>query len=337
MNRREILDVLGDPAAGETLFAEADRVRREYCGDEAQLRGVVHFSNHCSCDDLYCGLRKSNRTIKRFRMSEDTIVETALAIAAAGLRTVVLQSGEDGYYTRERVCSILGRILNKADVAVTLSLGERSPDDLRAFHDAGAGRYLMKHETMNPGLYARMRPGRTLDARLRALKGIRALGYQTGVGNIVGLPGQTLNDLADDILFFQEFQPDMVNIGPFIPDGSTPLGDEPAGDIELMLRVFALTRIVTRNTHLAAANTVATLDPDQGQYRALTQGGANVIMPNCNPFVQSRKDKIEYEFQITTKKRYVSVDEAKNVLARAGRTIGSSRGDSLKMQGAAHD
>lgn len=337
MDRNEILDALGDPAAAPALFAQADRVRRQYCGDAAQLRGVVHFSNYCCCDDLYCGLRKSSGSIKRFRMSDDQIVDTALAVADAGLHTVVLQSGEDGHYTRERVCSILRRILERADVAVTLSLGERSVEDLRAFRDAGAGRYLMKHETMNPELYARMRPGRTLAARLRALETIRGLGYQTGVGNIVGLPGQTLEDLADDILFFQEFQPDMVNIGPFIPDKSTPLGNEPAGDVELMLRVFALTRLVTRNTHLAAANTVATLDPEQGQYRALTQGGANVIMPNCNPFAQSRQDKIEYEFQITTKKRYVSVDEAKRVLARAGRTIASGRGDSLKMQGAAHD
>lgn len=337
MDKKEILEALRDPAAGEALFREADRVRRQYCGDQAQLRGVVHFSNHCCCDDLYCGLRKSNKHIARFRMTDDQIVGTALSIAAAGLRTVVLQSGEDGYYTRERLCGLLRRILDEADVAITLSLGERSPEDLQAFKEAGASRYLMKHETMNPELYAKMRPGRRLDDRLRALETIRGLGYQTGVGNIVGLPGQTLEDLAADILFFQEFQPDMVNIGPFIPDGNTPLRDAPAGDVERMLRVFALTRIVTRNTHLAAANTVATRDSAQGQYRALVQGGANVIMPNCNPFVQSRQDKIEYEFQITTNKRYVSVAEAKDVLRKAGRVIAADRGDSLKMQGARHD
>lgn len=337
MNRKEILEALGDAAGQAALFQEADRVRRQYCGDVAQMRGVVHFSNYCCCDDLYCGLRKSNHDIKRFRMSEDQIVETALAVAEAGLRTVVLQSGEDGYYTRDRVCAIIRRILEKADVAITLSLGERSLEELRAFREAGASRYLMKHETMNPELYARMRPGHTLPQRLQAIALLRQSGYQTGVGNIVGLPGQTLEDLADDIVFFQEFQPDMVNIGPFIPDGNTPLGSAPAGDIELMLRVFALTRIVTANTHLSAANTVATLDPEQGQYRALVQGGANVIMPNCNPFVQSKQDKIEYEFQITTKKRYVSITEARNVLQRAGRTIAQGRGDSLKMQGATHD
>lgn len=337
MNRKDIFEALRDQVAQEALFREADRVRQHSCGDTAQLRGVVHFSNYCHCDDLYCGLRKSNHAVKRFRMSEDQIVDTALAVAAAGLRTVVLQSGEDGFYTKERVCSILRRILDTADVAITLSLGERPVEELRAFRDAGASRYLMKHETMNPGLYARMRPGRQLEQRRRALAQLRELGYQTGAGNIVGLPGQTLEDLVEDIVFFQEFQPDMVNIGPFIPDPATPLGSEPAGDMELMLRVFALTRIVTGNTHLAAANTVATLDPEQGQYRALVQGGANVIMPNCNPFAQSKKDKIEYEFQITTKKRYVSVTEAKNVLQRAGRTIAPDRGDSLKMQGAAHD
>ena len=333
MNRHTIIDALRDEANQEALFNQADQVRREQLGDEAQLRGVVHFSNYCRCNDLYCGLLKDNGQCKRFRMTEDEIVETALAIADAGLRTVVLQSGEDLHYTRDMLCSIIERILDGADVAITLSLGKRTREELIAFRSAGAERYLMKHETMNPELYARMRSGLKLNDRLRAIDELRELGFQVGVGNIVGLPGQTLDDLCEDILFFQEFQPDMINIGPFIPHKQTPLRDEPAGDIELMLRVFALTRIVTGNTHMAAANTVATLDPDNGQYRALTQGGANVIMPNCNPFLKSRKDKIEYEFQITTHKRYVSVDEARNVLDRAGRTPGTGKGHSLKMQG----
>jgi len=333
MNRETIRDALRDAAGQEALFAKADRVRRERVGDEAQLRGVVHFSNHCRCNDLYCGLLKDNDLCKRFRMTEDEIVDTALAVAGAGLRTVVLQSGEDPHYTRFMLCSIIERILDGADVAITLSLGKRSREDLLAFRDAGAERYLMKHETMNPELYARMRSGLRLEDRLRAIDELRELGFQVGVGNIVGLPGQTLDDLCEDILFFQEFQPDMINIGPFIPHAQTPLKDDAAGDIELMLRVFALTRMVTGNTHMAAANTVATLDPENGQFRALTQGGANVIMPNCNPFLKSREDKIEYEFQITTHKRYVSVDEAKSVLKRAGRTAGAGKGHSLKMQG----
>jgi biotin synthase len=336
MNRQTIRERLGDHAGQEALFAEADRVRRERVGDTAQLRGVVHFSNYCRCNDLYCGLLKDNGQCKRFRMTEDEIVDTAMAIAEAGLRTVVLQSGEDPYYTRSMLCSIIERILDGADVAITLSLGKRSRDDLAAFRDAGAERYLMKHETMNPELYSRMRSGLRLEDRLHAIDELRELGFQVGVGNIVGLPGQTLDDLCEDILFFQEFQPDMINIGPFIPHAQTPLRDEAAGDMELMLRVFALTRIVTGNTHMAAANTVATLDPDNGQYRAMALGGANVIMPNCNPFLKSREDKIEYEFQITTHKRYVSVDEARNVLKRAGRVAGEDKGHSLKMQGERH-
>ncbi|MBG0776765.1 MAG: [FeFe] hydrogenase H-cluster radical SAM maturase HydE [Desulfovibrionaceae bacterium] len=335
LQREDILDALRDADNQAALFAEADRVRRDRVGDAAQLRGVVHFANHCRCNDLYCGLMRDNDRCERFRMSEDEIVDTALAIAEAGLRTVVLQSGEDPHYTREMLCSIIERILDGADVAITLSLGRRSREDLRAFRAAGAERYLMKHETMNPELYARMRPGLKLEDRLAAIRELRELGFQVGVGNIVGLPGQTLEDLCADVLFFQDFQPDMINIGPFIPHAQTPLRDEPAGDVELMLRVFALTRLVTGNTHMAAANTVATLDPDEGQFRALTQGGANVLMPNCNPFLQSRKDKIEYEFQITTNKRYVSVDEARRVLERAGRTVNPGKGHSLKMQGEA--
>ena len=333
MKQKQILDALKDDAGQQALFARADQVRKENLGDTAQLRGVVHFSNFCRCSDLYCGLSRDNAQCKRFRMSPDEIVDTAVAVADAGLKTVVLQSGEDLYYTRDMLCSVIQRILKKADVAITLSLGRRTKDDFKAFWDAGARRYLIKHETMNPDLYARMRPGLTLGDRLRAIDELRETGYQVGVGNIVGLPGQTLSDLCDDILFFQDFQPDMINIGPFIPHKQTELKRKPAGDIELMLRVFALTRIVTGNTHMAAANTVATLDPDQGQFRALTQGGANVIMPNCNPFQQSKKDKIEYEFQITTHKRYVSLDEAKNVLKRAKRTVDKGKGDSLKQPG----
>ncbi len=333
MNHDEILEALRNAAGQDALFAQADQVRRTCVGDTAQLRGVVHFSNYCRCNDLYCGLLRDNTQCKRFRMDPDQIVDTALAIAQAGLKTVVLQSGEDPYYTREMLCSIIQRILEQADVAITLSLGERTREDLAAFRAAGAQRYLMKHETMNPELYKRMRWGLELPDRLNKINELRELGFQVGVGNIVGLPGQTLEDLCADILFFQDFQPDMVNIGPFIPHQQTPLKDDPAGDMDLMLRVFALTRIVTQNTHMAAANTVATLDPDNGQYRALTQGGANVIMPNCNPFLKSRNDKIEYEFQITTHKRYVSVDEARSVLTRAGRTAGTDKGHSYKMQG----
>lgn len=333
MDQNTILDALRDEADQDALFRQADQVRRDLVGDDVQLRGVVHFSNHCRCNDLYCGLFKDNARCKRFRMTGDEIVDTALAVAEAGLHTVVLQSGEDPYFTRAMVCSIVERILSQADVAVTLSLGRRSREDLVAFRDAGAERYLMKHETMNPELYSRMRSGLKLDDRLRLIDTLREVGFQVGVGNIVGLPGQTLEDLCDDILFFQAFQPDMINIGPFIPHAQTPLKDESGGDIELMLRVFALTRLVTGNTHMAAANTVATLDQENGQYRALSQGGANVIMPNCNPFLKSRADKIEYEFQITTHKRYVSVDEAKSVVARAGRTVGGNKGHSLKMEG----
>ncbi len=332
LNKKTIIDYLRDDKNQESLFSEADRARKTHLGDSAQLRGVIHFSSYCRCNDLYCGLLRDNKDCKRFRMTEDIIVDTAQAIAESGLKTVVLQSGEDPFFTRDVMSSVIKRIRDNSDIAVTLSLGERSRDDMTAFRDAGAERYLMKHETMNPKLYKKMRSGLELEDRINAINMLRETGYQVGTGNIVGLPGQTIDDLADDILFFQDFQPDMINIGPFIPHAQTPLKDEPSGDFDLLLRVFALTRIVTGNTHMAAANTVATLDPDNGQYRALTQGGANVIMPNCNPFLKSRTDKIEYEFQITTNKRYVSVEEAKNVLNRAGRTVSKDKGHSLKLQ-----
>ncbi len=332
LTKDEIIYYLTHKEAEEKLFAWADEIRRKYCGDVAHLRGVIHFSNYCRCDDLYCGLRKSNKEMERFRMNKETIISLGDKIALSGIRTIVLQSGEDLYYDRSTICEIIKEIKKRHDVAITLSLGERSYDDYKAFYDAGADRYLMKHETMNEKLYEKMRPGRKLKDRLKALEYLRKIGFQVGTGNIVGLPGQTIEDLAEDILFFQDFQPDMVNIGPFIPHPQTPLRDYPKGDFALMLRVFALTRIVTLNTHLAAANTVATLRPVEGQYLCFIKGGANVLMPNCNPYLESIKKKVEFEFQCAPKKRYVSIEEAKYILERAGRKIAKDKGHSLKRR-----
>jgi len=229
LTKDEIIYYLTHKEAEEKLFAWLDEIRKKYCGDVAHLRGVIHFSNYCRCDDLYCGLRKSNKEMKRFRMDKDTIIALADEIASSGIKTIVLQSGEDLYYTREMICEIIREIKKRHDVAITLSLGERTYDDYKAFYEAGADRYLMKHETMNEKLYERMRPGRKLKDRLKALEYLRKIGFQVGTGNIVGLPGQTIEDLAEDILFFQDFQPDMINIGPFIPHPQTPLRDYPPG------------------------------------------------------------------------------------------------------------
>ena len=329
LSKDEIVHLLMEDS--DEIFKEAVRIRDAYCGNEAHIRGVIHFSNYCVCDDLYCGLRKSNREMKRFRMDEDTIVQIADEIAEKGIKTIVLQSGEDPFYTREKVCNIIRRIKERHDVAVTLSLGERDYDDYRAFRDAGADRYLMKHETMNEKLYERMRPGRKLKDRLNALEFLRKLGFQVGAGNIVGLPFQTIGDLVDDILFFQDFQPDMINIGPFIPHPQTPLKDHAPGNFDLMLRVFALTRIVTKNTHIAAANTVATLKPENGQLLCFLKGGCNVLMPNCNPFPKSKEKKVEFEFQCAPMKRYVDVDEVRSVIEKANLQISNDKGHSLKM------
>jgi biotin synthase len=314
------------------IFERATEIRNKYCGNEAHIRGVIHFSNYCISDCLYCGLRKSNKEMKRFRMDEETIIKIAGEIAQKGIKTIVLQSGEDPFFTREKICSIIRQIKKKYDVAITLSLGELSFDDYKAFKDAGADRYLMKHETMNEKLYEKMRPGRKLKDRIKALEFLRKIGFQVGAGNIVGLPKQTFNDLADDILFFQDFQPDMINIGPFIPHPQTPLKKFSSGNFNLMLRVFALTRIVTKNTHIAAANTVATLNPENGQFLCFTKGGCNVLMPNCNPSFESKNKKIEFEFQCAPKKRYVDINEAINVITKAGIKISRTKGNSLKIK-----
>ncbi len=331
MDKQEILYYLTNRRVERELFLKANKIRENYVGDTVHIRGVIHFSNYCISNDLYCGLRKDNYNIKRFRMKKDTIVRLAYKISQLGVKTIVLQSGEDPFYSCQMISHIITSIKKKCNVAITLSLGERNYDDFKAFKDAGADRYLMKHETMNKELYSRLRPGRKLKDRLEALFFLRKIGFQVGVGNIVGLPWQTLEDIAEDILFFQEFQPDMINIGPFIPHKDTPLGNYPAGDFNLLLRVFSLSRIVTLNSHIAAANTVATLRPIEGQLLCIKRAGANVLMPNCNPFLKSKRNKIEYEFQCAPKKRYVSLDEAKKIIKMAGRTISQDKGDSLKL------
>jgi biotin synthase len=329
--KKEIKEYLINPSLEGELFKTADETRKKYCKDEVHVRGVIHFSNYCVRNDLYCGLRKDNSKMKRFRMDEKTVVSLARElIEKHSLKTIVLQAGEDPFYDERKICEIIENIKKNHEVAITLSLGIRKFHEYKAFKNAGADRYLMKHETMNEKLFEKMCPGRTLKERLKHIEYLRKIGFQTGTGNIVGLPGQSVEDLAEDILFFQSFQPDMVNVGPFLPHPQTPLKNYPKGNFEVMLRVFALTRIVTKNTHLAAANTVATLNPEKGQYLCFVKGGANVLMPNCNPFEKSKKEKIEFEFQCAPQKRYVSVEEAIRIIKQANRTISNNYGHSLK-------
>lgn len=323
--REEIVSLLALPngEAQEELFRAADAVRRREVGDAIFLRGIIEFSNVCARNCLYCGLRAANHRLLRYRMEEPEIIETARRIQDAGVGTVVLQSGEDPFFTAERICRVVDRIRRETGLTVTLSIGERSRDDYRAFRAAGAERYLLKHETASPGLYSRLRPGSSLEERLACLAALADLGYEVGTGNMVGLPGQTAETLAADLWMMKEMDADMLGIGPFIPHPETPLAGEEAGGVEMTLKVLAAARLLTRTTLIPATTALGTLSPE-GRVRAL-RAGANVVMPDFTP----PEYRQHYEIYPGRGKPVTVADflrDLKQDIGRIGRTIGAGKG-----------
>jgi len=328
LTRDEIVYVLSREAEVEVkqLLDVADRVRRECVGDGVHIRGLIEFSNICRRNCSYCGLRRDNGEVRRYRMPPDEIVAVAQELDRRGIRTVVLQSGEDLWYTGEIISDIVRRIKATTDMAVTLCVGERPFEDYRVFREAGADRYLLRHETASPRLYKQLHPDSVQEERLACLRELKRLGFQTGAGFMVGLPGQTVEDIADDILLLREYDVDMAGIGPFIPHPNTPLADCPGGDLRLSLKAVALTRIVLRDVLLPATTAMGSID-EFGREKALT-AGANVVMPNYTPL----KYRVNYE--IYPNKRCITEAPAlcdgcmRMRILSVGRTIGTGRGDS---------
>ena len=288
MNKQELIDILSDSSKNEWVFKEADRIRKENVGDEVHLRGLIEFSNICRCGCKYCGLRSANKEVERYRILKDDILKTAKNAINLGYRTLVLQSGEDEYYDTDKMVEII-RELKKFDVALTLSIGEKTYDEYKAFKEAGADRYLLRIETTDENLYKDMHPHASFENRKRCLFNLKSLGFETGTGCLVGLPNQTIESLANDILFFKELDADMVGIGPFIPHEKTPLAETEKGDFWLSLKVMALTRINLPDINIPATTAMETLNP-QGRIIALNSG-ANVVMPN----VTSTEYRAKYE------------------------------------------
>ncbi len=326
----EFLLSLDNDKDQKVLFDFADSVRRRWMGDGILLRGLVEFSNECRNSCFYCGLNKNNKSLKRYRLTKDEVFESVRQIAAARIRTVVLQSGEDDDLDPRWLKGLIEEIKAGFDMAVTLSLGERTLGDYKLWRDAGADRYLLKIETTDKALYGSLHPGMSFDKRLACLKILQELGYQTGSGNIIGLKGQTLGCIAQDILFFKEQGFDMIGIGPFIPHPHTELLDEACGSVPLTLKTLAITRIVTKNAHLPATTALGSLNKDF-RYDAL-KAGANVLMPNFTP------QPYRKFFEIYPGKR--CIDEPRGACApcmeamagSVGRAIDHSRGDSLKNE-----
>lgn len=276
LSHADIVRLLTTVPADE-VYARADKVRQETLGSDVHLRGLIEFSNICRNDCLYCGIRRGNKEVKRYRMDEDELVETARHAVDIGFQTIVLQSGEDLHFDTPRMCRIIERI-KAMDVALTLSIGEREYDDYRAFRNAGADRYLMRIETTDVNLYHRLNPGMSWQRRHECLMMIRELGFELGSGIMVGLPDQSVSSIADDLLYLKDIGVDMAGIGPFIPHPGTPLADAAGGTLEMALRTMAVMRLMLPDINIPATTAMETLHP-QGRIMAL-QAGANVVMPN---------------------------------------------------------
>ena len=277
LNKSEILSLLNDSSINNELFKVADEVRDKYLGSSVHLRGLIEFSNVCKRNCMYCGLRRDNKNIKRYRLSEEEILDFAKKAISYGFKTIVLQGGEDDYFTINRMSTII-KELKKFDIAITLSLGEKSYEEYKAFKEAGADRYLLRIETTDKNLYEELDPGMSHEERKRCLNDLKTLGYEVGSGSLIGLPGQTMESIADDILFFKEINVDMLGIGPFIPNNDTPLANAIGGDFTLSLKVMAIIRLLLPDINIPATTAMETLNKN-GRIIAL-QSGANVVMPN---------------------------------------------------------
>lgn len=287
------------PSLAALAAEKADAIRREVYGNSVYIRGLIEVGNICKNDCLYCGIRKSNTACERYRLTKEDILACCEEGYPLGFRTFVMQGGEDPYWSDDRVCDILRAIKERfPDCAVTLSLGERSKESYQRLFDAGADRYLLRHETADSDHYSRLHPPElTLDTRMRCLMDLRQIGFQVGCGMMVGSPYQTSRTLARDLKFIESFRPDMCGIGPFIPHSATPFADKAAGSVELSCFLVSLVRLIHPAVLLPSTTALGTIDP-HGREKGI-QSGANVVMPNLSP-LSVRKKYMLYDNKIAT-------------------------------------
>ena len=311
------------------LFERARAVAHTHYGRKVYVRGLIEFTNYCRNDCYYCGIRKSNANVHRYRLTKAEILSCCHAGYELGFRTFVLQGGEDAWYTDDRMADIISTIHSDfPDCAITLSIGEKSIASYESFYQAGARRYLLRHETCNPVHYRSLHPHPLTAAnRKDCLYALRKIGYQVGSGFMVGSPGQTAAHLAEDMMFLKELTPLMVGIGPFIPHHVTPFAGEPAGTLELTLFMLGLLRLMLPKALLPATTALGTIAPNGRELGILA--GANVVMPNLSP-ADFRKDYSLYDNKLCTGEEAA---EYKERLAQSMEHIGyhivTDRGDSL--------
>jgi len=323
----------GDDAEAlyETARSRAEALRDEHYGRRVFLRGLIEISSYCKNNCYYCGLRRDNKCAERYRLTKEQILECCDYGASLGFCTFVLQGGEDGTFTDKIMCDIVASIKSAhPDCAVTLSLGERSFGSYKALREAGADRYLLRHESATTEHYARLHPSElTLENRKKCLWELKSLGYQVGAGFMVGSPYQTSENLAEDLLFLHELQPQMVGIGPFIPHRDTPFRDHAAGTLEMTLFMLALTRLMLPKVLLPATTALGTIAAD-GRERGVL-AGANVVMPNLSP-IEVRKKYLLYNDKLCTGDE--TAEHIKELAVRfdkIGCVLDMSRGDSKNV------
>lgn len=311
----------------QMLLEAARRVRDKYHGREIHLRAIIEFSSYCRQKCAYCGINGSNSQLQRFRMSAEEIVAAANEAYHAGYRTVILQSGEDMTYSGMDLAKIIEKIKAAGDIAITVSIGERSREDYRIMREAGADRYLLKHETCDSKLYAALHPGMTLTNRLRCAGWLKELGYQLGGGFMVGLPGQDIRRLAEDIRLLKTLEVEMAGIGPFIHHPDTPLADCPDGDPEMVLRAVAVARLYLPEVHLPVTTALSTTD--KGYADLALESGANVIMRKVEPYAYRKM----YEIYPKAVSETGTVEEERNKLMswlkEKDFLVADSRGDGM--------
>ena len=288
-----------DEAVQQYLAEKAAAVRETVYGRDVYIRGLIEFTNYCKNDCLYCGIRRSNKNVQRYRLTKEDILESCRHGYELGFRTFVLQGGEDPYFTQERMVDIVTAIKkNHPDCAVTLSVGEKSREEYEAYFAAGADRYLLRHETATAEHYAKLHPAElTLAQRMRCIADLKEIGFQTGIGFMVGSPEQTPQHLLADLRYIQAVQPQMVGIGPFIPHKDTPFREHPAGTARQTLRLLAIIRLMLPSVLLPATTALGTISGD-GRQRGM-QFGANVVMPNLSP-LSVRAKYMLYDNKIST-------------------------------------
>lgn len=325
----ELLKQADNKDVFDKLVEEAVRLRKKYYGDKVFIRGLIEFTNFCKNNCYYCGIRGGNKNAVRYRLSKEDILSCCENGYELGFRTFVLQGGEDPYYTDERMTEIVREIkANYPECAVTLSIGERSFESYKALKEAGADRYLLRHETANDELYSFLHPENLkLSNRVQCLKDLKTLGYQVGAGFMVGSPTQTLENLAEDLIFLKELQPHMVGIGPFIPHHDTKFAEEKSGSVELTVFLLAIIRIILPEVLLPATTALATASED-GREKGL-KAGANVVMPNLSPLT-SRKKYDLYDNKVSTGGEAAeSLEILEKLIEKAGYRMVKERGDSV--------